>query len=751
MNPLLDQIFRQLNLPEPSEVEKRDPLFRETPDFKAWEKDPRQKVGGLILDRKGDFVDFVIYTMLRHGRPLTDLIIIDPEIELWRYNLLDTSLPKATYAQYNSVRLAEMQKITAGPQTGAGNEKFWDEASRDTVAMLLHILVILKPRNTIGLHHLARLVLKDELCQDYCDRAEEKTKERYRNNEIGLDEFNADMEAVTAVQNKWIKGEAEKIKPTLKLTVTQLLGEFAANPKLQRIFCQDTNFDFKTVINEGKVVLFRGGNTPIATCRKICVALKTDFQDWMTKRAGSNAQAAGVQTTRSLLFYVDEYQEFVTPKDSEYLAISRSARNIPVVATQGVTSYKKALNANEVETNNLQQGLTTVVFLKTNDKETAQYGEDLVGEMEEYKERENISSAGILDQTLNATAHGSREHEVTLESKDFKKRYRRDDFMHLTTQDGNSSRTGPFYSEAIIINYHERDSKRKQGRAYKTRLRHVYDIDPQYDRDLKKGKVAQNTLAFNKIMYDRISQITTHLLFYAKISDAMLREATDRDNFAAAVESRRKNLNRERQSQEQAQRNQQERQDAYDEKLPEVIEAAYGDEARSTSAEVGHLPLEDYELKPYREYPVELLEGLEEVYRTESDKIRRGQFDYAQLQRQSPREIERVLEIMETEHRRIQIELNRRALTAATQKISATFHSHRVFLFKAEPRQLEVERSKSDRLSDDNTNKKYANLPEVIQQVVAAQTGINLKERIDTELDLSKIAGPKEFINDPPI
>jgi hypothetical protein len=749
MNPLLDQIFRQLNLPEPTEIEKRDPAFRETADFKAWEKDPRQKVGGLILDRKGDFVDFVIYTMLRHGRPLTDLIIIDPEIELWRYNLLDTSLPKTTYAQYNSVRLAEMQKIAAGPQGGAGNEKFWDEASRDTVAMLLHILVILKPRHSIGLHHLARLVLKDELCQDYCDRAEEKTKERYRNNEIGLDEYNADMEAVTAVQNKWIKGEAEKIKPTLKLTVTQLLGEFAANPKLQRIFCQDTNFDFKKVINEGKVVLFRGGNTPIATCRKICVALKTDFQDWMTKRAGSNAQAAGVQTTRSLLFYVDEYQEFVTAKDSEYLAISRSARNIPVVATQGVTSYKKALNGNDVETHNLQQGLTTVVFLKTNDRETAQYGEDLVGEIEEFKERESVSSAGILDQTLHPSSSGAREQEVSIESKDYKKRYRRDDFMHLSTQDGNSSRTGPFYSEAIIINYHERDNKRKKGRAYKSRLRHVYDIDKQYDRDLKKGKVAHNTLAFNQIMYDRISQITTHLLFYPQLNSAMLRETTARDNFLTAVESRKKAEERAQKGQRQTEKDEQERLDLFEEKLPEMIDAVYGPEALNTSTEVGHLPVEDYHLKNYQEYPLVLLEDLEEVYRVESAKIRSGQFDYSQLQRKGQREIDRVLEIMDTEHRRIRIELNRRALAAATAKLTSTFETHRILEFKAEPRDLAAERSRSDRLSDDQTNKKYANLPEVVHHVVAAKTGINLKEPLSTELDLTKVGGPKEFTNDP--
>jgi TraM recognition site of TraD and TraG len=751
MNPLLDQIFAQLNLPEPTEGEKRDPLFRETADFKLWEKDPRQKVGGLILDRKGDFVDYVIYTMLRHGRPLTDLIIIDPEIELWRYNLLDTSLPKTTYAQYNSVRLAEMQKIAAGSQP-AGNEKFWDEASRDTVAMFLHILVILKPRHTIGLHHLARLVLKDELCQDYCDRAEQKTRQRYRNNEIGLDEFNADMEAVTAIQNKWIKGESEKIKPTLKLTVTQLLGEFAANPKLQRIFCQNTNFDFKKVINEGKIVLFRGGDTPIATCKKICVALKTDFQDWMIKRAGSNAQAAGVQTTRSLLFYVDEYQEFVTPKDSEFLAISRSAKTIPVVATQGVTSYKNAFQGNDVQTHNLLQGLTTNAFLKTNDKETAQYGEDLAGEIEEYKERETVSSAGLLDQTLHASAHGAKEQEITLESKDYKKRYRLQDYMHLTTQDGYSSRTGPYYSEAIIIHYHERDNKRKQGRAYKTKLRHVYDIDKKYDKDLKSGKVARNTLAFNTVMYDRIAQITTHHLFYPRINQAIMQETTNRDNFLAAIESRRRNENRATQDQRQAAHDQEQRQQAYDKSLPEIIAAAYSPEALNTGSDAGHLPMEDYDLKAYQEWPNELLEGLKQLYEIESAKIRRGEIDYPQLQRQSQREIDRVLEIIETEYRRIRIEINRRALAEATAKITAAFGDHPVFLFKADPRQLDAQRAKSNRLSDQNTNLKYANLPEVVQAVAKAQTGIDLKEPLDTHLDVSKTAGPKEFVTEfPPI
>ena len=741
MNPLLEQIFSQLNLPEPTEQEKRDPVFRETPDFKTWLKDPRQKVGGLILDRKGDFVDFVIYTMLRNGRPMTDLIIIDPEIELWRYNLLDATLPKTIYAQYNSVRLAEMQKIDAA-KGGGGNDKFWDEASRDTVAMLLHILVILKPRHTIGLHHLARLVLKDELCLDYCNQAEEKTKARYRNNEIGLDEYNADMEAITAVQNKWIKGEAEKIKPTLKLTVSQLLGEFAANPKLQRIFCQNTNFDFKRVINEGKIVLFRGGNTPIATCKKICVALKTDFQDMMTRRAGSAAEGAGLQTTRSVVFYVDEFQEFVSPKDSEYFAIARSAKNIPVVATQGVTSYKKAFLGNDIETQNLLQNIATTVFLKTLDKATAEYGEQLAGEFEEYKEGESISSAGLIDQTLQAAQGNAKAPEVSL-SRDYKRHYRRDDFMLLSTQDGDSSPTGPYYSEAIIFNYHERDANRKKGKVYKTRLRHIYDIDKKYNHDFTKGIVARNTLAFNQIMYDRISQINTHSLFYPKINEAMLRDSTARDNFLAAIESRKQAENRARKTEEQKQQAKTERQELYENTLPETLQSVYQNTQDATKTHTGLIPLEDYELKTYHEAPTELLTALQEVYDTEIASIRAGTSAY--LQNQPAAEIDRMLDIMETEQRRIGLEINRRTLSKATQDISETFSHHRFLLFKANPRTLEAERITSDRLSDQNTNKKYANIPQAAAQIVKKTTGINLNEKLTIELDPNKLTQESTF------
>lgn len=741
MNPLLEQIFSQLNLPEPTEQEKRDPTFRESPDFNAWKDDPRQKVGGLILDRKGDFVDFVIYTMLRNGRPMTDLIIIDPEIELWRYNLLDATLPKTIYAQYNSVRLAEMQKIDAA-KSGGGNDKFWDEASRDTVAMLLHILVILKPRHTIGLHHLARLVLKDELCQDYCNQAEEKTKARYRNNEIGLDEYNADMEAITAVQNKWIKGEAEKIKPTLKLTVSQLLGEFAANPKLQRIFCQNTNFDFKRVINEGKIVLFRGGNTPIATSKKICVALKTDFQDMMTRRAGSAAEGAGLQNTRSVVFYVDEFQEFVSPKDSEYFAISRSAKNIPVVATQGVTSYKKAFAGNDIETLNLLQNITTTVFLKTLDKSTAEYGEQLAGEFEEYKEGESISSAGLLDQTLQAAQGNAKSPEVSL-SRDYKRHFRRDDFMLLSTQDGDCSATGPYYSEAIIFNYHERDAGRKKGKVYKTRLRHIYDIDKKYNHDFKKGIVARNTLAFNQIMYDRISQITTHSLFYPKINDAMLRDSTARDNFLAAIESRKQTETRARNTEAQKEQAKAERHQLYDDSLPQTLQPLYQNTENTSTTNTGLIPLEDYELKTYHEAPPELLEALKEIYETELQSIRAGTATY--LLNQPAAEIDRILDIMETEQRRIGIEINRRTLSKATQVITKAFASHPFLLFKAKPRTLEAERVTSDRLSNQNSDKKYANVPQAAVQIVKAKTGIDLKEKLSIELDPSKAATRSTF------
>ena len=92
---------------------------------------------------------------------------------------------------------------------------------------------------------------------------------------------------------------------------------------------------------------------------------------------------------------------------------------------------------------------------------------------------------------------------------------------------------------------------------------------------------------------------------------------------------------------------------------------------------------------------------------------------------------------------------HRSTVSAATEKLSSTFDNRRLFLFKTDPRPTGAERSRSDRLSDNQTNIKYANLPEVIHQVVVAKTGIDLKEPISSELDLTKVGGPKEFNNDP--
>ncbi len=493
MNPLLDQMFKQLNVPEPTEAQK------ELPEFKAWHKNSRQKCGALILDQKGDFLDFVIYTMLRYGRPLEDLVIIDPGLDLYCYNPLD---PTST-ADDNANKLSQVQQIISGG--GGSKDKFWDDASKNTVRDFLQLLELIKPKAEIGLDDLARYIREDELAEYLCDEAERITNEKFEKAEMSAEQRTKYLDTVSNARNTWVNNSSDNVKSTLKITISQLLGEFASDPRLQKVFCRNTNFDFKQLINQGKVVLFRGTSVNAVTAKVLCVLLKLDFQTWAKRRNGGAAKEFGLNTTRTCLFFADEFQEFITKDDGDFFGVARSAKVAGFTATQSISSYYKALG-DEKAVDLFRQNVGTWIFLRTTDPKTAELGELLSGQAEVEQLSTSITTGGLVEQAANmGTGHQAKGGEYNV-STQLKAVFRKDDFMRLNTVDGGKAKTGPYYSEAIVYHYHDTDVKSKT-RCYKTRLRHIYDIDKDFDNAYKAGKLTQNTVDFNTLMFDRHAQI----------------------------------------------------------------------------------------------------------------------------------------------------------------------------------------------------------------------------------------------------
>src|ERR1035437_4890254 len=205
MVPLMRQFLTQLN------HETDDPT------------DVAQKVGGLILDQKGDFIDATIQEMLLAGRSIKDLVLIDPDLDLYRYNPLD---PGQT-AEENASKLARVQKILAG-SSGGGDNQYWQDTSQATIKFFLQLLEVYKPKKKIGIDDIARFMRDDNLATVLCKTVEKIINEKKESFDISEESYGAYSDAISAVRSQWID-LAPNTKSTLKTTINNMLGPIASS------------------------------------------------------------------------------------------------------------------------------------------------------------------------------------------------------------------------------------------------------------------------------------------------------------------------------------------------------------------------------------------------------------------------------------------------------------------------------------------------------------------------------------------
>ena len=139
-----------------------------------------------------------------------------------------------------------------------------------------------------------------------------------------------------------------------------------------------------TLLDAGRVLAL---NFPVAMnpglARIIGVMLKLDFQRAVLQRI-PKMSAQPERVWRDLLFVCDEYHAFATvgetdpTGDERTFALSRQARLIPIVATQSISSLRSVLPGDE-SWRTLLQCFRNKVFLATSDEFTARNAAELCG------------------------------------------------------------------------------------------------------------------------------------------------------------------------------------------------------------------------------------------------------------------------------------------------------------------------------------------------------------------------------------
>jgi TraM recognition site of TraD and TraG len=418
--------------------------------------DPARRIGGLILEVKGDFCGKVRDILARYGRP-EDYVEISLESQ-YRYNPLHNELDAYALAYSIASLLNNL--------FGRGREPFWQQAYTNLVKfiILLHKVAF----DYVTLFDVYECAINPEVLERKIAEAERRlleadfallTEEEYLKFPRDLEPFHFQLDQesnryraaftpglAAVLKDKEIQWEAEnatrkgpvpldkkeqleavrrwhdhdwkRIEPKLRTSIVEgisvFLSLFDDNPAVKRTFCppaecyeaqanEDGKFgkplpSLSWLIENGRICAL---NFPVAMnaglAKALGVMLKLDFERAVLNRI-PQMEVNRDAYFRQVLFLCDEYQHFATVGESEptgdekFFSLSRQPKCIPIIATQSISSLKSALPGESWRT--LLQTFRTKIFLSLSDDFSARTASDLCGREDKLKPSYNLSESG---------------------------------------------------------------------------------------------------------------------------------------------------------------------------------------------------------------------------------------------------------------------------------------------------------------------------------------------------------------------
>ena len=417
---------------------------------------PEKRIGGLVLEVKGDFCRTVRGILGRVGRQ-DDYVEISLGSQ-YRYNPLHNSL--------DAYALAYSIAALINNLFGRSKEPFWQQAYTNLVKFI--ILLHQVAYDYVTLFDVYECTISPEILEQRIGDAELRSEERrfllilpenfikhvaalklfgfeydqalgmYRARETPglrafveanhveyeclaesvIDPIGADRYEKLEAVKRWFYNDWRRIEPKLRTSIVEgisvFLSLFDDNPVVKRTFCPPVecydpveNRDFRHgvplpsfswLIERGAVCAlnFPVGMNP-GLARALGVMMKLDFQRAVLNRI-PEIEAHPERYFRQVLFLCDEYQHFATVGESEptgdekFFSLSRQPKCIPIVSTQSFSSLKSTLPGETWRT--LVQTFRTKVFLTLSDDFSAKAASSLCGREERLKAGYNFSESG---------------------------------------------------------------------------------------------------------------------------------------------------------------------------------------------------------------------------------------------------------------------------------------------------------------------------------------------------------------------
>jgi hypothetical protein len=378
--------------------------------------DPTRRLGGLVMDPKGNYCHYVREQMRQAGRE-EDYFEISLGGDVV-YNVLgraDLHAPALAGHFFEAVKNFQ----------GEGHQDpFWRQEAIDLATQSVRIIRLVT-RAEPSIQQIYRVATSNETFQKWLrDAAKESAQARARvqagKPESGDHALLEDYESLEF----WAAEKLAKLDPKLRSSISATLNGACSLfdvPVVRRTFAP-TPADrrdrrefagFRDALARGLVVTVRIPGTQYKTVSNVVRTLmKLNFYDAVLERL---SELRPGERPRPCFFVADEFDQITTqPADGDYLARAREACAINVVATQSyaalVARFKDEHAARQMLAN-----LRTQIWLGVNDADSAEEASKLCGDVDRERstrsrgESTDDASWSWLDGKLMGHKGGSNE------------------------------------------------------------------------------------------------------------------------------------------------------------------------------------------------------------------------------------------------------------------------------------------------------------------------------------------------------
>jgi hypothetical protein len=367
--------------------------------------DPARKMGGLVIDAKGNYADFVRDQCARAGR-LSDYYEVSLTSGV-RWNIVGR--PDLNAAALGG-HIADMIENVQGTSLA---DPFWHQEAKDLASQVIRVLRLAEGREPT-MATLYRAATSYEAFEQYVQLAEKRVRTSEQADELGSIKF-------------WLEAKAAKLDAKLRASIAAGLNGVCSlfdDPTIREVFAPEPIFEnfrgFDRLIEEGQIVALRVPKSQLKTVSTIVGTMtKLNFFDAVLNRLARADHGSG-EVGRGVFFVADEYDGYTTqPGDGDFFSKCREARCCAVIATQTYESFVAKLR-NEHVAAQLIANLRTKIWLCAEDNYTARQAADLCGEIERRKvsrtrnENARRSAYSFLDGDLIGADSGSVGEGITV-------------------------------------------------------------------------------------------------------------------------------------------------------------------------------------------------------------------------------------------------------------------------------------------------------------------------------------------------